>query len=134
MDQLLSQNTNYTQAKQKLNETQKIANLNKTMSNLVSGAKGTEVTTTTPEQEEESISDQLMKKYGLDDANASAFAEFVATDEEMAENKAKLLVNKNQLSNVNRQIADTTTLLNKGIKDLKTQYPDMSASGIITLM
>lgn len=35
MDQLLSQNPNYTQAKQKLNEQQKITNLNKTMTNIV---------------------------------------------------------------------------------------------------
>lgn len=35
MDQLLSQNPNYTQAKQKLNEQQKITNLNKTMNNIV---------------------------------------------------------------------------------------------------
>lgn len=89
---------------------------------------------TTPEQEEEDISSKIMKKYGLDDANASAFAQFIATDTEMADNKAKLLANRTQLSNVNRQISETTTLLNQGIKDLKAQYPDMSASGIITLM
>lgn len=134
MDQLLASNPNYAQAKQKLNEFQKTQNLNKTMSNIVNGMKGKEVATVTPEQDEVSISDQLMKKYGLDDANASAFAQFVATDEEMADNKAKLLANKNALSSVNRQINETTTLLNQGIKDLKAQYPDMSASGIITLM
>lgn len=75
-----------------------------------------------------------MKKYGLDDANAQAFSQFIATDEEMADNKAKLLANRNALSNINREINDTTKLLNEGIKGLKTQYPDMSASGIITLM
>lgn len=113
MDQLLSQNPNYTQAKQKLNEFQKVANLNKTMNNLVSGTKGTEVKTTTPEQEEEDISNKFLQKFGLDDANADAFSQFVATDEEMADNKAKLLANRSQLSSVNRQINDATTLLNK---------------------
>lgn len=53
-----------------------------------------------------------MQKYGLDDANAQAFSQFVATDEEMADNKAKLLANRNQLSSVNRQIADATKLFN----------------------
>lgn len=134
MDQLLSQNPNYTQAKQKLNEQQKITNLNKTMTNIVNWVKWKEVATTTPEQDEEDISIKFMQKYGLDDANAQAFSQFVATDEEMADNKAKLLANREKLSMVNREMADATKLLNKWISDLKTQYPDMSASGIITLM
>ncbi len=134
MDQLLASNPNYVQAKQKLNEIQKVTNLNKTMSNIVAGANGTEIKAVTPEQNEIDISTKLMQKFGLDDANAEAFSQFIATDEEMADNKAKLLANRNQLSNVNRQINETTTLLNQGIKDIKAQYPDMSASGIITLM
>jgi hypothetical protein len=54
-----------------------------------------------------------MQKYGLDDANAQAFSQFVATDEEMADNKAKLLANREKLSMVNREMADATKLLNK---------------------
>lgn len=134
MDQLLSQNPNYTQAKQKLNEQQKITNLNKTMNNIVNWVKWKEVETTTPEQDEEDISIKLMQKYGLDDANAQAFSQFVATDEEMADNKAKLLANRNQLSSVNRQIADATKLFNDWVSQLKKDYPNISASAIITLM
>lgn len=134
MDQLLSQNPNYTQAKQKLNEQQKITNLNKTMTNIVNWVKWKEVATTTPEQDEEDISIKLMQKYGLDDANAQAFSQFVATDEEMADNKAKLLANRNQLSSVNRQIADATKLFNDWVSQLKKDYPNISASAIITLM
>lgn len=134
MDQLLSQNPNYTQAKQKLNEQQKITNLNKTMNNIVNWVKWKEVATTTPEQDEEDISIKLMQKYGLDDANAQAFSQFVATDEEMADNKAKLLANRNQLSSVNRQIADATKLFNDWVSQLKKDYPNISASAIITLM
>lgn len=134
MDQLLSQNPNYTQAKQKLNEQQKITNLNKTMTNIVNWVKWKEVATTTPEQDEEDISIKLMQKYGLDDANAQAFSQFVATDDEMADNKAKLLANRNQLSSVNRQIADATKLFNDWVSQLKKDYPNISASAIITLM
>lgn len=57
----------------------------------------------------------------MSDENAQAFSQFIATDEEMKENKAQLASNKEQLASVNRQIADTTNLINDGIKELKAK-------------
>lgn len=57
-----------------------------------------------------------MTKLGLDKdmTSAEAFAQYVTGDQ-------KIVDYTNQLSNTNRQIADTSKLINDGIKELKAR-------------
>lgn len=62
------------------------------------------------------VSNDLMTKLGLDKdmTSAEAFSQYVTGDQ-------KIVDYTNQLSNVNRQIADTSKLINDGIKSLKAK-------------
>jgi hypothetical protein len=76
----------------------------------------------------QALSDKILAKLGLSDTtNQEAFKQIVTQD-------PKVVQYANDLSAINRQVADTTKLLNDGYKDLKAQYGDMPSSAIITLM
>lgn len=65
---------------------------------------------------------------GLTDMTAQeAFKKYVSND-------PKVIDYGTQLSNINRQVAETTQALNEGFKSIKSQYGDLPASALITLM
>jgi small-conductance mechanosensitive channel len=75
------------------------------------------------------VSNDLMTKLGLDKdmTSAEAFSQYVTGDQ-------KIVDYTNQLSNVNRQIADTSKLINDGIKSLKAKKGDMPADALVVLL
>lgn len=126
MDKLLSQNPNYIQAKGELDKIQKTNNINNSIKNIYGGVTGQ--TTQTPDYLG-MVSKDLMTKLGLDKdmTSAEAFSQYVTGDQ-------KIVDYTNQLSNVNRQIADTSKLINDGIKSLKAKKWDMPADALVVLL
>ena len=126
MDKLLSQNPNYIQAKTELDKIQKTNNSNNNIKNIYWWVKWT--TTETPDYLS-MVSNELMTKLGLDKdmTSAEAFAQYVTGDQ-------KIVDYTNQLSNTNRQIADTSKLINDGIKELKSRKWDMPADALVVLL
>ena len=72
-------------------------------------------------------SDEVAKKLGINETNADAFASIVANDPET------LQLTKT-VSNIAKQLNTLNTERNTVYADLKQQYPDLSASSIMTLM
>lgn len=126
MDKLLSQNANYVQAKWELDKIQKTNNINNNIKTIYGGVTGQ--TTKTPDYLW-MVSNDLMAKLGLDKdmTSAEAFSQYVTGDQ-------KIVDYTNQLSNVNRQIADTSNLINDGIKSLKAKKGDMPADALVVLL
>lgn len=126
MDKLLSQNPSYIQAKTELDKVQKTNSINNNIRTIYGGVTGAE--STTPDYLTKA-SDDLINKLGLDQdqTSAEAFSEYVTWDQN--------IVNyTNQLSSVNRQIADTAKLINDGIKELKWRKWDMPADALVVLL
>lgn len=72
-------------------------------------------------------SDALAKKLGINETNADAYARIVAKDQEVVQLTQSV-------SSITKQLNDLNTERNAVYADLKKQYPDMSASAIMTLM
>lgn len=125
MNNLLAQNPNYQLAKQQMQAYQNTQNINNAVNGFSSGINGKEIDTPDYLQ---ALSDKILTKLGLSETSAQqAFKDIVTND-------SKVVEYTNQLSAINRQVADTTKLLNDGYKDLKAQYGDMPSSALITLM
>lgn len=125
MNNLLAQNPNYQLAKQQMQAYQNTQNINNAVNGFSSGINGKEIDTPDYLQ---ALSDKILTKLGLSETSAQqAFKDIVTND-------SKVVDYTNQLSAINRQVADTTKLLNDGYKDLKAQYGDMPSSALITLM
>jgi hypothetical protein len=125
MNSLLATNPNYIQAKQQFETFQKVQWINSMVNGMWNGMNGKEIETPDYLQ---ALSDKILAKLGLSDTtNQEAFKQIVTQD-------PKVVQYANDLSAINRQVADTTKLLNDGYKDLKAQYGDMPSSAIITLM
>ena len=125
MNNLLAQNPNYQLAKQEMQAYQNTQNINNAVNGFSSGINGKEIDTPDYLQ---ALSDKILTKLGLSETSAQqAFKDIVTND-------SKVVEYTNQLSAINRQVADTTKLLNDGYKDLKAQYGDMPSSALITLM
>ena len=125
MNNLLAQNPNYQLAKQEMQAYQNTQNINNAVNGFSSGINGKEIDTPDYLQ---ALSDKILTKLGLSETSAQqAFKDIVTND-------SKVVDYTNQLSAINRQVADTTKLLNDGYKDLKAQYGDMPSSALITLM
>ncbi len=126
MDKLLSQNPSYVQAKTELDKYQKTNKVNNTIKNIYSGMNGT-----TPETPDyiSKVSDDLIKKLWLDkdQTTAQAFSQYVTDDQNVVNYT-------NQLSGVNKQIAETSKLISDGIKSIKEQKGDMPASALVTYL
>lgn len=72
-------------------------------------------------------SDALAKKLGINETNADAYTRMVAKDPEVVQLTQSV-------SSITKQLNDLNTERNAVYADLKKQYPDMSASAIMTLM
>ena len=125
MDKLLSQNPSYIQAKQELDNIQKIDRLN---SNAQTYINWLNWTPTEPVDALQALSDKITASLGLSDQTyADAFAQHVTND-------PKIVDYTTQLSNVNKQIADQTNLINEGIKQVKQEKGDMPTASLLTYM
>lgn len=125
MDSLLASNPNYVQAKQQFDQIKKTESVNATMNNVAKGIKWEKIE---PKDYLQELSDKLITSMGLTDMTAQeAFKKYVSND-------PKVIEYGTQLSNINRQVAETTQALNEGFKSIKSQYGDLPASALITLM
>ncbi len=114
IDQRLAGNANYQQAKALYEKEQKTNTMNQVMTTAIGGLKGQEIQ---QDASIEAISDQLIKKYGLEQGitNEQAYSQYVKSD-------PTLQTATTQLSGVNRQIADINQALTDGVKSMKAQY------------
>ena len=126
MGSLLASNPNYQIAKKKLDDIQSTQATNNTMNYLKTGIAGK--TVDTPNYLE-ALSNDLVKKYGLtDQSSQEAFKEIVSNDPEVVDYTK-------QLHEINRQVADTTQLINDGMKEFKQNYQGkLSASEMLNYM
>jgi hypothetical protein len=125
MDRLLSQNPNYIQAKQELDNIQNIERLN---SNTKTYVNWINWDSTQPVDALQSLSDKIIASLGIsDETYANAFSQYVTDN-------PKIVDYTTQLSNVNKQIADQTNLINEWIKQVKKDKWDMPASTLLTYM
>lgn len=121
--QLLASNPNYIKAKEDFDKFQKNQSINNMIKSVAEGAKGK----TTAVDHYQNASDAIAKKLGINETNADAFARIVSQDPET------LQLTKT-VSNIAKQLNTLNTERNAVYEDLKKQYPDLSASAIMTLM
>lgn len=75
----------------------------------------------------QNASDTVAQKLGINETNADAFARIVANDPETLELTQSV-------SNITKQLNTLNTERNTAYKELKSQYPTLSTSAIMTLM
>jgi hypothetical protein len=121
--QLLASNPNYIKAKDDFDKFQKNQSINNMIKSVAEGATGK----TTAVDHYQNASDAIAKKLGITETNADAFARIVSKDPET------LQLTKT-VSNIAKQLNTLNTERNAVYEDLKKQYPDLSASAIMTLM
>lgn len=121
--QLLASNPNYIKAKEDFDKFQKNQSINNMIKSVAEGATGK----TTAVDHYQNASDAIAKKLGINETNADAFARIVSQDPET------LQLTKT-VSNIAKQLNTLNTERNAVYEDLKKQYPDLSASAIMTLM
>lgn len=121
--QLLANNPSYIQAKQEFEKFQKNQSINKMVQSVANGATG-KVQEVDHGQE---ASDALAKKLGINETNADAYARIVSKNPEVVQLTQTV-------SSITKQLNTLNTERNAVYADLKKQYPDLSASGIMTLM
>lgn len=121
--QLLASNPNYIKAKEDFDKFQKNQSINNMIKSVAEGATGK----TTTVDHYQNASDAIAKKLGITETNADAFARIVSKDPET------LQLTKT-VSNIAKQLNTLNTERNAVYEDLKKQYPDLSASAIMTLM
>jgi len=122
---LLAQNPAYQLARKKADEIASTEATNKTIQGIKSGMTGKEITT--PNYLED-ISNELIKKFWLvDQSSQEAFKTIVSEDPEVVSYTK-------QLHDINRQVAETTEMLNKGYAEMKANYGDLTQSQIMNYM
>ena len=121
--QLLASNPSYIKAKEDFDKFQKNQSINNMIKSVAEGATGK----TTAVDHYQNASDAIAKKLGITETNADAFARIVSKDPET------LQLTKT-VSNIAKQLNTLNTERNAVYEDLKKQYPDLSASAIMTLM
>ena len=113
MNNLLAQNPNYQLAKQQMQAYQNTQNINNAVNGFSSGINGKEIGTPDYLQ---ALSDKILTKLGLSETSAQqAFKDIVTND-------SKVVEYTNQLSAINRQVADTTKLLNDGYEKIMADH------------
>lgn len=121
MQSLLSQNPNFAKAKAEQEKIQKTDSINRATqmaSNVISGK------TTPPVNDLANIEAKYSAPAWTD---AQAYEQYVTQNQDVV--TAWL-----QVKQLAKNIADVTTTYNQALKDLKSQYPDMPASALLTLM
>ena len=121
--QLLANNPSYIKAKEDFDKFQKNQSINQMVQSVTNGVKGTTETVDYAQQ----ASDSLAKKLGIDQTNAEAYATIVSKNPEVVQLAGSVKSLTNQL---NTLVQERNTIY----KELKQQYPDLSASAIMTLM
>jgi len=125
MNNLLAQNPNYQLAKQQMQAYQNTQNINNAVNGFSSGINGKEIGTPDYLQ---ALSDKILTKLGLSETSAQqAFKDIVTND-------SKVVEYTNQLSAINRQVADTTKLLNDGYEKIMADHRWLPKSALITMM
>ena len=120
---LLAQNPNYIKAKEEFDKFQKSQSINNMMKSVAWGATGK---TEWVDYYGKAQSD-VAKKLWVNETNAEAFARIVWGNE-LVQTLTKTV------SDTAKQLNTLNTERNAVYADLKKQYPDMSASAIMTLM
>lgn len=120
---LLAQNPNYIKAKEEFDKFQKSQSINNMIKSVVWGATGK---TEAVDYYGKAQSD-VAKKLWVNETNAEAFARIVWGNE-LVQTLTKTV------SDTAKQLNTLNTERNAVYADLKKQYPDMSASAIMTLM
>ena len=121
--QLLAGNPSYIKAKEDFDKFQKNQSINQMVKSVTNGATGKTETVDYAQQ----ASDSLAKKLGIDETNADAYTRIVSQNPEVV-NLTKTV------SSITRQLNTLNTERNAVYEDLKSQYPTLSASAIMTLM
>lgn len=121
--QLLASNPNYIKAKEDFDKFQKNQSINQMVKSVTNGATGK----TEEVDYAEKASSDLARKLGIDQTNQEAYATIVSQNPEVV-NLTKTV------SSITRQLNTLNTERNAVYEDLKSQYPTLSASGIMTLM
>lgn len=121
--QLLANNPSYIKAKEDFDKFQKNQSINQMIKSVANGVKGTTETVDYGQQ----ASDSLAKKLGIDETNADAYTRIVSKNPEVVQLAGSVKSLTNQL---NTLVQERNTIY----KELKQQYPDLSASAIMTLM
>lgn len=121
LDWLLSQNPNYAKAKAELAKSQKTASINRATqiaSNVISGK------TNVIEDDLSGIEAKYNPPLGT---NAQAYEAYVV-------NNPNVVTAGTQLKQLSTQISDVSKTYNDALKSIKSQYGDMPASALLTLM
>ena len=122
---LLAQNPSYQLARKKADELASSEATNNTIQGIKNGMTGKAMTT--PNYLED-ISNELIKKFWLvDQSSQEAFKTIVSEDPEVVSYTK-------QLHDINRQVAETTEMLNKGYAEMKANYWDLTQSQIMNYM
>lgn len=121
MSSLLSQNPNFAKAKEQYKKIQQTNSINRATNYAMNAISGKE----TP------VTDDLAKiesKYSVPlGADEKAYTDYVT-------NNPEVVASAIQVKQLTKQIADVTATYTQALKDLKSQYPDMPASALLTLM
>ena len=122
---LLAQNPSYQLARKKADELASSEATNNTIQGIKNGMTGKAMTTP---NYLEAISDELIKKFWLtDQSSQEAFKTIVSEDPEV-------VTYTRQLHDINRQVAETTEMLNKWYAEMKANYWDLTQSQIMNYM
>lgn len=115
--ELLVNNPNYQQAKAEYDKIRKTKSINNAITAVYNGTTGTPTTT----DYNQTASDSITSKLGIDETNADAYARIVSNDHDV-------LRLTTDVSNYGRQLSELNTMRNDAIKDLKAQKGDMNPS------
>lgn len=122
----LASNPVFQEAKAEIDKINRANGINTMITNISQGLSGNAIAT--PDYFE-TISANLIKKYGLTtNESQNAFKQIVSQDEDVV--KAT-----KELSEINRQVAETTQLINDGYKEIRQKYQGkLSATQLIAYM